>query len=158
MSSTRQQPQMNLLSIEPVSANPHLQATEGIRNGAETCSITVHSNYNSRTNLQPFSNSFTSLNIPNSGTNLMTFSRSCTSLNIPFTNGECNSTAELRDPLEVLNIITEICLIIGAVIAVISMGIVFFIVGLAIMRMPFIKGYYEENVIRRVMLNVNELN
>ena len=139
MSSTRQQPELNLLSIETVSANPHLNPTDGIRHGTETCSITIHSNYSSRSNLQTFSHSFTSLNIP-------------------FTNGDCNNTTQLRDPLEVLNIITDICLIISAVIVVVSIGIVFSIVGLAIMRMYFIIGFNEANVTRRFMLNVNELH
>ena len=161
MSKTKQAPELNLLSVETVSVNPVLQPTENspgiLRHETETCSITIHTNTATflQTPVHQRSQSFTSVSIPFSNPTIHSNYNSTTNLHL---NGECNNTAQLRDPLEVLNIITDICLIISAVILVISIGIVFSIVGLAIMRMYFIIGFNEANVTRRFMLNVNELH
>ena len=59
-------------------------------------------------------------------------------------------------PLKILNLVTDAVLIIGAVIFIISLVIVFSIVGLAVIRVYSVRCYYDSNVSnRRFMSNVN---
>ena len=61
-----------------------------------------------------------------------------------------------RGPLHILNLVTDVVLIIGAVIFVISLVIVFSIVGLAVIRVYSIRCYYDSNLSnRRFIPNVN---
>ena len=58
-------------------------------------------------------------------------------------------------PLHILNLVTDAVLIVSAAIFVISLIIVFSIVGLAVIRVYSIRCYYESNLNRRFMTNVN---
>ena len=58
-------------------------------------------------------------------------------------------------PLHILNAVTDAVLIVGAAIFVISLVIVFSIVVLAVIRVYSIRCYYESNLNRRLMANVN---
>ena len=131
MSKTQKDSELNLISVETNSRKQSivLEHMEGLPEGMRHGTEAC------------------SITIPtNSTTNLQTCN----------TNGECNNTTKLRDPMEVLNIITDICLIISVVIVVISIGIVVLIVGLAIMKLyvfPELLFRYEAHVTRRFMLN-----
>lgn len=71
--------------------------------------------------------------------------------NIPLSNRERNNTRQSRDALKMLILITNICLIIGAVIVVLSLCITFSTVGLALFRMYLIEGYPKANVTGKYM-------
>ena len=75
---------------------------------------------------------------------------------IPLNNCENNNVKQSRDFLKSLIFITNICLIIGAVIIVVSLCITFSTVGLAIVRM-YVEGIPKPNVTRRRMPRRHEL-
>ena len=52
---------------------------------------------------------------------------------------KCNIRPQRREGLQLMRVITEVWLIIYAVIVIISLGMVFFIVGIAI-RLKYFKG------------------
>ena len=66
---------------------------------------------------------------------------------------EYNRTRESRGPLDILNLVTDVVLLIGAAIFIISLLIVFSIVVLAIIREYSIKCYYDSN--RSFITHVN---
>ena len=134
MAQKQEEPLPNLSSIEIVIVNPLSEHTEEVlevtRDSNDSCSATIHS--------------------PTETT------ASVYSTNISTTNCEANQTTPSRNPLDMLTIFTDIVLLISALIVIISLGIVFSIVGLAIMRMYSIKGYYERDWTRWFILGVNE--
>ena len=177
--------------LDPVQNLP-----EGIRHDTETCSITTNISEtctNTTTLLQtPIrqrSHSITSVNIPVSTPTIhrlnIRFNQQFSTPTIPnpFSTPTIhsnynstpmlnldggNNTPQLRDPLEVLNRITEICLVITAFIMFISICVVILTVGLSIMRMYNINQpntmnqYYEPNATINkpfeFIPNVNVLN
>ena len=66
---------------------------------------------------------------------------------------EINGIRESRGPLDILNLVTDVVLLIGAAIFIISLLIVFSIVVLAIIREYSIKCYYDSN--RSFVTHVN---
>ena len=102
-----------------------------LRQNTEAYSTTVHSN--TRTNESAYRTS------------------------ISLTNCEHrNSTTQSRNRLTILIKITDILLIIGAVIVAISLCITFSTVGLAIVRMYFMEGNHKLNVTKKHFPSVNE--
>ena len=134
MAQAQKQSSPNLSPIKIVIVNPLSEHTEKVpevtRDSNDSCSVTIHS--------------------PTETT------ASVYSTNILTTNFEANQTTPSRNPLDMLTIFTDIWLLISALIVIISVGIVFSIVGLGIMRIYSIKGYYERDWTRWSILGVNE--
>ena len=79
------------------------------------------------------------------------------SMNLWITRHESNDGTTRGGPLHILTRITDFILLFYALIILISLGIVFSIVGLAITRMSSVKDVdYDVNVARRFMPRVTE--
>ena len=135
MSQIPREPSLALSPVEPSTENSSSEPTKGLRTASrlrsDACSGHIHSH-----------------RISNA---------SAYSMNFWITSHESNDGTTRGNPLHILTTITDVILLFYALIILISLGIVFSIVGLAITRMSSVKDvYYDVNVARRFTPRINE--